>query len=92
MNRYRLAALLLPLLLAAPAHAADADKGKELHDKNCLKCHRSEVYTRADHRVTSRAGLDKQVQRCELNLGLRWFDDDIANVAAYLNRDYYHFQ
>jgi hypothetical protein len=42
--------------------------------------------------VTTRNGLDQQVQRCELSLGLKWFDDDIENVAAYLNQTYYHFK
>ena len=35
--------------------------------------------------------LQKQVRRCELNLGLKWFDDDISNVVSYLNDTYYRF-
>jgi mono/diheme cytochrome c family protein len=54
-------ALLLPT--AAFAQAADPVAGAALADKHCNQCHGSEVYTRAERRVTSRAGLSKQVRR-----------------------------
>jgi hypothetical protein len=81
-------------LLAATSAlpAADPAKGKALVAENCTKCHNDRVYTRADRRVTTREGLDAQVRRCESSLGLKWFDDDIEDVAAYLNQTYYHFQ
>jgi hypothetical protein len=31
------------------------------------------------------------VQRCELALGLGWFDEEITGVADYLNENYYKF-
>jgi cytochrome c553 len=81
-------------LLAATStlQAADLDNGKTLVDGNCTKCHDERVYTRPDRRVTTLEGLNKQVTRCEQSLGLKWFDDDIADVAAYLNQTYYHFK
>lgn len=93
---------LLPLcLLLAPTasvQAADAQAGEKLHAKNCVACHASmtgnapdTLYTRKQRKVTSREGLTKQVRRCEQSLGLRWFDDDIENVAAYLNAKFYRF-
>ncbi len=75
-----------------PLTAAIADNGAELHAANCTSCHNDAVYTRKDRRVTSMAGLKKQVQRCELSLGLKWFDEDIDDVATYLNSTYYHFK
>ena len=90
--------LLLPLtaalLLAAtgPLMAADTAHGKELKQKNCMGCHEDGVYTRKDRRVTSLAGLEKQVRRCELTLGLQWFDEDVNDVVAYLNQAYYKFK
>lgn len=74
------------------ASAADLSAGKTLHDAHCLKCHDSGVYTRADHRVGSLAGLRKQVIRCEQSLGLAWFDEQIDDVVQYLNTTYYTFQ
>ena len=88
------------LLLAAhnTASAADLARGKTLHEKHCIACHSSltggkpnTLYTRRDRRVTSLDGLKKQVRRCELSLGLRWFDEDIEDVTAFPNRDFYRF-
>jgi len=78
--------------LAVPAWGADIQAGQALHEQHCLSCHDSSVYTRDDHRVTSLEGLHRQVQRCEQALELRWFDEDIANVADYLNERYYRFK
>jgi hypothetical protein len=41
--------------------------------------------------VKSRNGLTSQVRRCELSLGLKWFDEDVDNVAGYLNQQFYKF-
>ena len=83
--------LILPLA-AANAQAADPANGESLHDGNCFKCHGTEIYTRKDHRVTSRPGLTKQVNRCQLALGLSWFDDEIEDTAEYLNAQFYHLK
>jgi mono/diheme cytochrome c family protein len=90
----RLLILTTTCLLGAgiPLTAATAGRGAELHAANCTSCHDDAVYKRKDHRVTSMAGLKKQVQRCEQSLGLKWFDEDIDDVAAYLNSTYYHFK
>jgi len=91
MIRHIPSAGLLALLVATTGHGADLAKGETLVEGNCLRCHGSEVYTRADRRVTSLPGLHKQVRRCEQMLGLTWFDDQIDTVAGYLNQQYYHF-
>jgi cytochrome c553 len=88
-----LMSITLCLLAAAPSvPAANPDNGKTLVDANCTKCHNERIYTRPDRRVTSLDGLNQQVRRCELSLGLKWFDDDIDDVAAYLNQTYYHLK
>ncbi|MFN2308602.1 MAG: cytochrome c [Gammaproteobacteria bacterium] len=69
--------------------AADLQAGRLLHDEHCMKCHDSGVYTRDDRRVTSLDGLRKQVKRCELSLGLTWFDEQTEDVVQYLNDAYY---
>jgi len=92
MNKRVFAAGLISLLAASGAQAGDAGKGQQLVEANCLRCHGSEVYTRPDRKVSSMAGLKKQVQRCELMLGLTWFDEDIGNAATYLNQAYYKFK
>lgn len=81
----------LALLLGAlpAAQAADTERGKQLVDKHCTSCHDEKVYTRKNRRITTLDGLKKQVKRCELNLGLTWFDKDINDVVSYLNSTYY---
>jgi len=90
----RLLILTTTCLLAAGAlpTIAAADNGAELHAANCTSCHDDAVYKRKDRRVTSMDGLKKQVQRCELSLGLKWFDEDVDDVVAYLNSTYYKFK
>lgn len=88
----------LLVLLPSLAAAADVDAGRELHQENCVACHQSlmdgdaaSIYTRPDRRITSYSSLVTQVRRCEVNLGLQWFDEDVENVAAFLDETYYHF-
>ncbi len=84
-------ALALSLLAAASgaARAADNAGGKALTDQHCYQCHGNEVYTRADRKVRTLDGLQRQVQRCELALGLKWFDEEISSVTGYLNQEFY---
>ncbi len=93
MKHTTLSTLIAVTLAAASlsTQAADAKNGKALHDENCMRCHDTGVYTREDRRVTSLEGLSKQVERCELTLELRWFEDDKADVTGYLNDSFYHF-
>jgi len=85
--------LIFAALLATGSYTlADAERGQQLHDEHCMKCHDSGVYTRENRRVADQAALVKQVKRCELNLGLRWFDSDINDVVQYLDQSYYKFK
>lgn len=84
---------------ADPFAAADINAGKKLVDTNCISCHASSfggdgsgIYTREDHIVKTPKGLIQQIRNCNTNLGLQWFDTDEINVAAYLNKNYYHLQ
>ena len=83
--------LALPVTAAEEIAAPNLERGKELHEQFCFQCHQTEVYTRENRLVKSMPSLVAQVRRCELTLGLQWFDEDIQNTAAYLNRDFYRF-
>lgn len=84
-------ALLLCLLLGlGGARAAEGPADPEaLHEQYCMQCHGTDIYTRADRKVTSYDGLGRQVRRCETALGLRWFDEEIDAMTRYLNRNFY---
>lgn len=71
--------------------AADEHPGKAIHDANCISCHDSGVYTRADRKMTDLTMLAGQVRRCDANLGTQLFDEDLDKVTAYLNETYYKF-
>jgi len=85
--------LILATLLTSTGNAdPDPMHGKQLHDEHCMQCHSDSVYTRSDHFVTSENALRTQVQRCNVNLGTQWFDEDVNDVVEYLNNSFYHFE
>lgn len=79
------------LFCGGAAQAADADHGEGLHAERCAGCHGSEVYTRPNRHMKSLTSLETQVQRCTTNLSIQWLPDEVADVTAYLNRDFYKF-
>ncbi len=79
------------LVTSFQAGAANLDNGANLHLQNCTGCHDSGIYTRTDRRVTSLPRLGTQVRFCRDNLGITWFDDEVADVVHYLNTEYYKF-
>jgi mono/diheme cytochrome c family protein len=92
-------ALLVSSVHAAPFAKADPKAGKVLLDKACISCHvqmfggdGSKIYTRADHKVKSAKQLADRIAACNANTGAGWFPEDEANVAAYLNQQYYKFK
>ena len=72
--------------------SGNADNGKKLFDKSqCQKCHGTEVFTREDRQVKNIDELETRVRMCDSQLSVNWFDDEIADVVAYLNKAYYKF-
>lgn len=79
--------------------AADIERGKDLHDSNCLTCHASmygdkgnEIYTRPNRKIETLSGLQMQLKRCKNSLGTNWPEDQINDVQLYLNKNFYHFE
>ncbi len=89
-----LAGLLISVAASTSAMAAGNEaNGKKLFTgSKCDQCHGTEVYTRKDRKVTSLAKLEAQVRRCDSNLNTNWFDDEIIDVTAHLNKNYYKFK
>lgn len=76
---------------AKPVEASGAHPGKTLHDANCISCHDSGVYTRADHKMQDFAMLSAQVRRCDANIGSQLLDEDMDKLTDYLNIAFYQF-
>ena len=75
---------------AAELILGDATKGKNLHNRDCVACHGSSVYTRPN-RIKSLSGLEKRVQMCSNMLNKGYSEDDQANIVKHLNDSYYKF-
>lgn len=89
---------LIPLIAAKTlavsallfSQAAQAEHpGKVLHDDaNCLKCHTSKPYDPS--KTDSWPKLVKTVQFCNNNLNVGLFEDEVEQLADYLNQKYYN--
>ena len=67
-------------------------KGKELHDKKCTACHKSDVYSRSDRRVKTMSALETQVDGCMKGAAkAEWSKAQTTSVIDYLNNRYYKF-
>ena len=78
-----------PAPAAHKSAAADLAHGKQTVEGKCTKCHGSEVYTRADHKITSTTALEGQVEACSGAAPLT--EDEKRDVTAYLAKELYHF-
>jgi len=84
-----LAAASVLLFASATAPAADVERGRALHDTHCRMCHTAAAYKRDSKAAQSYEGVRAEVVRWQKNSSLRWSDDDIDNVTAYLAKTYY---
>jgi mono/diheme cytochrome c family protein len=91
-------ALIAVLLLAgcgagspreAAGPAADAARGELLYDTACAACHTTQAHWRDKRVVRSWGDLVYQVTRWQQVAGQSWSAEEVADVAAYLNRRFY---
>lgn len=75
-----------------PVAAPAAARGQLLYENHCMSCHDSMIRIRTRQQVGSLSGLRKQVSRWARHLQLRWSSEDLNDVVAYLNRQYYQFE
>jgi mono/diheme cytochrome c family protein len=86
-----LAAIAFCALAASPAAAADAQRGRVLYEGACMGCHAESVHGRQKREATDFESVRRWVRRWAANLGLKWTDEELADVAAHLNERYYRF-
>lgn len=91
-----LSSLLLSLLAGHSVQAAplpgDPRQGQALHDKHCVACHDSGVYTRSNRRVQDIEKLTRQVNTCIKQIGLPLGNDQASHLVNYLNASFYKFK
>ena len=97
--------LFLILLAATSAHAdpfakGDAANGQKLMVKyDCESCHKGKmggdgtaIYTRMERRVTSADILIDRMEQCSGAIGKQLGEQEKLDLAAWLNKTYYHFK
>jgi mono/diheme cytochrome c family protein len=90
---------LLVFLLAclgAPgeAHAqsrSPTSRGELLYTTHCIGCHTTQLHWRDRKLATNWTRLKGEVDRWQKTIGSGWRDEDVTEVARYLNTRYYHF-
>jgi len=88
-----LSLILSGLLISVNAFAAgNAANGKTLFvGSKCGTCHGTEIYTSKNRKVKNMKALEAAVRLNDSKLNTNWFDEDVKDVTAYLNQQYYKF-
>lgn len=76
------------------AHAqlkSEASRGELLYATHCSACHTSDIHWRKQKLATNWNSLVTQIRRWQASIGLVWSNEEIADVARYLNALYYGF-
>ncbi len=90
-----IAVLFCGIALSANSAAAPAEefsRGQALYENHCQSCHADWAHTRSEHKVTSMSELQRRVAAWSIHSGLNWSDEDIGDVADYLEQNFYHFE
>ena len=93
---YRLIFTLFLLLgvhtLAYASEKQSEARAELLYATHCTACHTSQVHWREQKLVTDWNSLVTQVRRWQLVSGLRWSEEEITDVAHYLNVTFYEYK
>ena len=86
--------IALVLLLAIPAWAQDAARGKMVYETQCLSCHYERIHKREPSRSLIRtiAQLRLEVAQRAANTGQRFTLEDLDDISEYLNRSHYRME
>ena len=76
---------------AAAEPARDVSRGELLYSTHCVACHTTQVHWRDKKLATDWKSLKAQVSRWQNASGQSWGEQDITEVARYLNTLYYHY-
>jgi len=87
----RIAVAALLALLAWPAPAQDAQRGRSLYETHCLTCHYERIHRREPSRslVKTLAQLRLEVAQRAAGTGQRFSIEDLEDITEYLNRSHY---
>lgn len=90
-SRMLIVAALGVIATAQAQTGAPSARGELLYATHCVACHTTQMHWRDGRLATDWPGLKAQVRRWAVNAGTNWSDEDIAEVARYLNGAFYKF-
>lgn len=88
---YSVLAFAVMLAWGGSVQAADAERGRNLYEARCDGCHAESVHGREKRAARDFEALRGWVRRWSVNLGLKWTDSEVSDVAVHLNARYYRF-
>lgn len=83
------ATAFVPAQAQTQAPAGPGSRGQMLYNNHCIACHTTQMHWRDKKLVTDWPSLQQQVRRWQGTAQLNWGDDDIDDVARYLNDSFY---
>lgn len=86
-----LAAIAMALVFLHSSPARAQSRGELLYDMNCIACHSEKMHWRSAKLVNDWASLEEQVRHWQQAASLGWSDEDVMEVARYLNERFYGF-
>lgn len=86
----RVSTLLVAAALAGPAAAQG--RGELLYTAHCSACHSEQIHWRSAKAVTDWTSLKAEVFKWQGMARLAWSEDDVTDVARFLNERIYRFE
>jgi mono/diheme cytochrome c family protein len=78
-------------LVATAVGAGDLERGRLLYSARCVGCHDKSVHVRESRKALTIEGIRAQVRRWDAFMGGAWGQEEVDDVATYLNDRYYKF-
>jgi len=73
-----------------PLSAQEFERGQALYENHCKECHEALAHTRQHSRINSLGDIRSWVASWSVHSKLDWSSEDVADVADYLNKKFYH--
>lgn len=71
--------------------SSKVSRGELLYSTHCIACHTAQIHWRDQKLARDWTSLNAEVRRWQGIEGLKWSDDDIAEVARHLNALHYRY-
>ncbi|MDF1881193.1 cytochrome c [Sulfurimonas sp. MAG313] len=87
MNYFK---IFFVFILLSTSLFSDAKEGKELFNQaSCLQCHNHEDFGNKNTELKMFKDIEARVQACQLAESDELFDEEVHDIAKYLNKDFY---